>query len=219
MQKSETIAELAKALSKVQGEIKGAVKDSENPFFKSHYADLTSVWEACRELLAKNGLAVVQTMHPSESGVIVETTLLHVSGEWIGGGLHVTPVKNDPQGIGSAITYARRYALAAIVGICPADDDAEGAMGREGKPKATHKTSTKPPADFTGEIPTGNPATGKQRGLILAQLDKKGIPLDDLFTFAQVSSIEEVQFDQVNEILEWIQNWTPPPKDESDIAF
>ena len=129
MEKSESIAELAKALALVQGQIKGAVKTSENPFFKAKYADLSSVWEACRKPLSANNLAVVQTTDFIDGypGVVIETILLHSSGEWISGRLGMSPAKTDPQGIGSAITYARRYALAAIVGIAPEDDDAEGA--------------------------------------------------------------------------------------------
>jgi len=132
MNKSDTIGELARALIEVQKVLEGAKKDAINPFFKAKYADLSSVWDACRKPLGENGLAVTQTLDFTDgAGVVVETTLLHSSGEWISGRLCVTPVKNDPQGIGSAITYARRYSLAAIVGICPEDDDAEQAMDRE----------------------------------------------------------------------------------------
>lgn len=136
MNKSESIGKLALALSKAQGQIKGAAKDSENPFFKNKYADLTSVWEACRAQLCANELAIVQTTAPGENDyIVVETTLLHSSGEWISGSLPIKPVKNDPQGIGSAITYARRYALAAMVGVAPEDDDGEAAT----RPKAVSK--------------------------------------------------------------------------------
>ena len=149
MTKSETIGALAKALSQVQGELRGAIKDSNNPFFKAAYADLSSVWDACREPLAKHGLSVFQTTDVAEHGVIVETTLAHESGEWISGRLHLNPTKNDPQGIGSAITYGRRYALAAIVGVCPEDDDGEGAMGRkaESKPSAPPAKPKEAPAN------------------------------------------------------------------------
>ena len=128
---SENINELAAALSKAQGKITGALKDSSNPFFKSKYADLASVWDACREQLSANGLAVVQSLSNEADNIIVITTLVHSSGQWMRGSLAVKPVKHDPQGIGSAITYARRYALAAIVGVAQIDDDAEAAMGRK----------------------------------------------------------------------------------------
>ena len=130
MNKSETIGALAGALSKAQAEIRGAIKDTANPFFKSKYADLSSVWEACREQLTKNGLSVVQTNKAGDGRVIVETILMHTSGEWISGELDMKPVKDDPQGVGSAITYARRYALAAIVGVAPEDDDGNAASGK-----------------------------------------------------------------------------------------
>jgi len=134
MQKSESVKELATALAKAQAAIQGATKDKTNPHFRSAYADLASVWDACREALTKNGLSVVQTNEPSDGQtVVVETTLLHSSGEYMTGTLVMPVAKFDPQGVGSAITYARRYALAAMVGVAPEDDDGEAAMGRNGK--------------------------------------------------------------------------------------
>lgn len=132
---SEQIGELVKALAKVQGSIKPAKKESENPFFKQKYADLTSVWDSCRKELSTNGLAVIQTTKNSNGEVTVVTTLAHESGQWIRGELTMKPIKNDPQGIGSAITYARRYALAAMIGIATEDDDAETATRRDEKKK------------------------------------------------------------------------------------
>lgn len=143
MQKSDDIKELAIALNKVQAKLKPAVRNATNPFFKASYADLASIWEACRPLLAENGLSVVQTSSlEGENQILLDTTLLHISGQWIGGQLLISPVRNDPQGIGSALTYARRYALSAIVGIATEDDDAEGAMSRpseKSKPKEKPK--------------------------------------------------------------------------------
>lgn len=127
---SASIAALADALAKAQGKIKGAIKDATNPHFKSSYADLASVWDACRDQLATQGLAVIQTTANGINGVTIVTTLAHSSGEWIRGELTLKPVKEDPQGVGSAITYARRYALAAMVGIAPEDDDGNAASGR-----------------------------------------------------------------------------------------
>ena len=136
MQKSEEINELATALTKAQGGLEGAKMDGVNPFFKAKYATLASVWDACRKPLTDNGLSVVQTCSVGESeGLILDTTLLHTSGQWISGELAIKPTKNDPQGIGSAITYARRYGLAAIIGICPEDDDAESATEHKPPPK------------------------------------------------------------------------------------
>lgn len=131
--KSESIKELATALSKAQAEIKGASKDTQNMYFKSRYADLASVWDACRDALTKNGLAVSQ--FPSADGpkVTVETILMHESGEWISRDLTITAKEDSPQAIGSAVTYARRYALAAVAGVAPEDDDGEAAEGRRVK--------------------------------------------------------------------------------------
>ena len=114
MLKSESINELAAALAKAQGQMEGAKKDADNPFFKSKYADLASVVEALRGPFAEHGLAYVQLPHPPQDNaeeVQVETVLMHASGQWISS-LTVVPVtKKDAQGFGSALTYARRYAL------------------------------------------------------------------------------------------------------------
>lgn len=127
---SESIAALAAALSKAQADITGALKDSSNPFFKSKYADLASCWDACRKQLAANNLAVIQTTEVTEAGTVLVTILAHASGEWMRGTLPVVTKDNGPQAQGSGITYARRYALAAIVGLAQIDDDAEAAQAR-----------------------------------------------------------------------------------------
>jgi hypothetical protein len=137
---SETIGALAAALSKAQADITGALKDSSNPFFKSKYADLASCWDACRKQLAANGLSVIQTTRMADQGLVLVTTLAHSSGEWIAGEMPVLMSVQGksgefkevtPQAQGSGITYARRYALAAIVGLAQVDDDAEAAQGRK----------------------------------------------------------------------------------------
>ena len=138
MNQSESIAKLATALSIVQGKLKHAKKDSANPFFKSHYADLESVWEACRSLLAENGLSVMQFPGYYQEGTMSLTTMLtHSSGEWISQEMSLPVSKPDAQGSGSALTYMRRYALAAVVGIYQADDDGNAASVQ--KPKVVAK--------------------------------------------------------------------------------
>jgi hypothetical protein len=167
MQRSEAISELAVALSKAQAAIKGAVTDSENPFFKSKYADLASVWEAIRAPLTSNGLSVIQTLDEAEGGTVVETTLLHISGQWCSGRQGVRALKQDPQGVGSAITYARRYGLAAIVGVAQIDDDAEAGTDRtktatkETMEKGVDPSYQKPPAATKPPATTPPPASGK----------------------------------------------------------
>ena len=137
MEQSLEIGELAAALAIAQGEITGALKDSANPFFKSKYADLASVWDACRASLSKQGLAVIQIPSTGDNGAaVITTTLAHKSGQWMRGSLALMPVKGDPQGMGSAYTYARRYALAAMVGVAQVDDDANAASGKVAHTKA-----------------------------------------------------------------------------------
>ena len=130
MIKSESIVNLAGALVKAQGEMGNASKGAANPFFKSKYADLESVWDACRDLLANNGLAVAQfpgTYSELDNSMSLTTILTHESGEYICHEMSVPVTKTDPQGAGSALTYMRRYALAAVVGVVQADDDGNAA--------------------------------------------------------------------------------------------
>jgi len=108
----------------------GAVKDSANPFFKSSYADLTSVIKAIKQPFADNGLSYTQFPVSNENGVGVSTRLMHISGQWLEMDYTLPTVKKDPQASGSAISYARRYALQSIAGIPTAEDDAESAMLR-----------------------------------------------------------------------------------------
>ena len=131
---SPSIAALATALSKAQGQFDHAKKDANNPFFKSKYADLAAVIDAAKPHLAANGLAVIQTTEINENGLRLVTTLAHQSGEYISGDYPIKPTKDDPQGMGSAMTYARRYAFSAITGIASDDDDGNAASGK--KPSA-----------------------------------------------------------------------------------
>lgn len=134
-QMSPDISKLAEALSKAQGEMENAAKDSENPYFRSKYSDLASVWNSLRKPLSSNGLAVIQIPETNDGRVTVTTLLTHSSGQWIKGTLSMRPVKDDPQGIGSCVTYARRYALSAITGLASEqDDDGNSASGLQKSP-------------------------------------------------------------------------------------
>ena len=137
---SDKLNELALALAKAQGEISPAIKDSANPFFKSKYADLNSIWSSAREPLSKNGLAIIQTTEKDPAGQLqLITTLVHASGQWVKSYMPVIQAKADIQSLGSALTYCRRYSLSAICGISTdEDDDGEKSMARqkeEPKPK------------------------------------------------------------------------------------
>ena len=124
----ENINELASALSIAQGKMEGAAKDTANPFFKSKYADLASVTGAVRTGLSGTGLSYVQVIHDTEHAAGIETIILHSSGQSLSTGIVRVPVaKADAQGFGSALTYARRYSLAAAFGVAPEDDDGNAA--------------------------------------------------------------------------------------------
>ena len=124
MKHSESIAALAGALAKAQLQIEPASKNATNPHFRSHYADLASIWDACRGPLNTNGLSIVQFPCDGEVGRTgLCTMLLHSSGEWISEVVTTRSQKDDPQGLGSALTYLRRYALAAVVGVTATEDD------------------------------------------------------------------------------------------------
>lgn len=130
MKKSESIVEIAKALHAAQGEMSGAKKGAANPFFKSKYADMNSVVDAVREPFCNHGLSYSQFPVYEEGLAGVVTLLMHSSGEWLESKLLLPVTKKDPQATGSAITYARRYALQSIAGIPSEDDDGNAASAK-----------------------------------------------------------------------------------------
>lgn len=138
------IGKLAEALAAAQGEIKGAIKGKQNPHFRSSYADLAAVWDACRAALAKHKLAVMQTTHSTGNGWILRTTLAHSSGETMVGEFPLNPIKPDMQGLMAATTYARRAGLAAMVGVCGEDEDDDGNTAAGHTNGATKDTSPPP---------------------------------------------------------------------------
>lgn len=146
MKTSEHVNEIGKAMASVQGEMKPAIKDSNNPFFKSKYSNLTSVWESIREPLKKYEISIFQDVVSTDHGISVVTKMIHSSGQWIEfGPLEIPLGKRDAQSIGSATSYAKRYALSAACGVVTddEDDDGEKAMNRNGQesmPKNVNKT-------------------------------------------------------------------------------
>jgi hypothetical protein len=132
---------IAAALVKAQRAFGPALKDKTNPAFRSKYADLGACLDAVMDSLNAAGIALIQRQHPHEGGVCVETVFLHESGEQLSAGLLTVPAaKQDPQGYGSALTYARRYSVMAACGIAPEDDDGNAAT----KPAATKPTARTP---------------------------------------------------------------------------
>jgi len=166
---SDEIGQIALALSIAQGKFKPIERKSINPFFKSKYADLASIKDGVTEALSANKIAVFQLIQPDENTAIVDTILAHESGQWIKSTVSLKPKKqikkeigkypdgnpkyetetidaNDPQSMGSAITYARRYGLSAILGIATEDeDDGNGASGnKDDKKEPAQKQGNKP---------------------------------------------------------------------------
>jgi ERF superfamily len=130
-------AKIATALVKAQKAFGPALKSSSNPHFRSKYADLSACVEAVIDALNDNGIVLTQQVHECDNGVIVETVFIHESGATMScGRLHVPATKQDAQGYGSALTYARRYSLMAACGIAPEDDDGNAASRRPTQPAA-----------------------------------------------------------------------------------
>lgn len=168
-----SLKNLAAALCKAQADMEGAKKDAKNPHFNSKYADLASVWDAIREPLTKNGLSVVQLPRSMQGGVEVETILLHVSGESLSSVLAVPASKSDAQGFGSALTYARRYSLMAMVGVAPEDDDGNA---------ASHKPGPSGSAGGGGDFRPEGPRNFKAAGPVGTQAAKDEAQRDGLTT-------------------------------------
>ena len=166
MQRSDSIKDLATALCAAQAEIENATKNSQNPHYKSSYADLASVLDAVRPVATKHGLAFSQLPGFADGCATLDTLLMHTSGEWIMGTSGAPLPKQDPQGIGSASTYLRRYSLAALFGIAQEDDDGEGTVsqrGREpaGKPEPAKKAAEPPAKAAPGQVfALNDPAPG-----------------------------------------------------------
>jgi hypothetical protein len=181
MEQSEQINELAAALSKAQGQITGALKDTSNDFYKRKYADLASCWDSCRKPLADNGLAVIQTTAEKDGHVYVVTTLAHSSGQWMRGWLPVKVKDDGPQAQGSGLTYSRRYALAGIVGLAQIDDDAESAQGRRVNPADHGERLTSRQESYAKEF------ASKIKATLYADKDEAEIAADCLALHAELN--------------------------------
>ncbi len=186
MTRSESIANLAAALAAAQSKIAPAIKSSVNPHFRSHYADLTAVWEAIRGPLADNGLSVAQfPCDGPNNRVGLTTILLHESGEWLSETVSAQPAKDDPQGIGSCLTYLRRYSLAAAVGCTATEDDDANAASLP--PQATARPTglatvfppkAKPPAPPVTEqrtVASPSPNAGVEVYEVVGVESKEGV--------------------------------------------
>lgn len=197
---SDNISELATALCSAQGDLQPATKDGTNPHLKNKYTTLSSVFAALREVLPKHGLAVAQTLIPSDDGKAhVRTTLMHKSGQWIAGECAMPlDQRGGPQGMGSAITYARRYSLSAIVGVVSEDDDdGEAAQGkgsgrsaRSGSNGGNRDNDRQPPSSSNGQSAPAPSQITDAQGRNLRAIMAKHIPhvKDDREVVLQVLS-------------------------------
>lgn len=214
MNKSESISKLALALSKAQSAISGAVKDSSNPFYKSTYANLESVVEAIRKPLADNELSFTQLTTWYEQGLHVNTLIMHSSGEWLEGFYPVIcKDMNDPQKVGAALTYARRFSLASAFGVPQIDLD-----GEDLKPDPKQPQDHKKPKDVAqAEKPAPKPQAGSTPSYVsTAQVSRlwaiqrnsdKSIAdvMQKMKEKFQIGEAEKLTFVPYNELIKWIE--------------
>lgn len=199
---SQSITELAKALATVQSALQPAAKEAVNPHFRSKYADLPAVWDACRTLLTKAGLSVVQM--PVEAGpgrVGLTTMLLHSSGEYISATVSTALQRDDAQGVGSALTYLRRYSLAAMVGIV-ADEDDDGNKASE--PRAAQQGAGASYANGNGGA---GKASEKQIKMLFAVWNKAEYEgkLSDWIQQSYGCKVDELTIKQASDAIERLQ--------------
>ena len=216
MNKSESILELAKALSAFQGELTSVKKDAVNPFFKSRYATLDTIWDTIRKPLAKHGLAVTQTLdwdgglNEVHSVNLLETMLTHTSGEYISGTQLLNPVKDDPQGMGAAITYARRYSLSAILGIVSDEDDDANSASKKDKPAASEKTPT-PKTQYSET----KGITIQQNKKIWALAKQKGFSKERIDAFVlkamRKESVKDLTLEEAGKLIERLEGQKDAP--------
>ena len=189
---------LLQALSKMQGVLENAKKESENPYFKSKYADLATCLQALKKPMAENGLSVSQ--HCSFDGANVQciTVLGHLSGQMMISTLSMPVQKKDPQGVGAAITYARRYGLSAIVGLAQADDDAESAVYHDDESKE-HRYGY---------------ASDKQVGLIKSLVSQGNIVMQNILDRYQVANVESLSMEQASNCIAILERQLSKRKEE-----
>lgn len=222
---SSEIGELASALASAQAELSPAAKNAQNPHLKNRYADIAAVYEAIRETLPKHGLSVSQIIMPHESKARVRTLLMHKSGQWLASECLMPLDRNGgPQGMGSAITYARRYSLSAIVGVVSEDDDdAEAAQPRRQqqaqpqqrresvqprRPEPVRQTAPKQQGD--GQV---DMITDAQVKMLMALFNKCGMDVREVrlervrgIVGRNLTSCKELTKDEASTVIDVLQN-------------
>ncbi len=190
MNKSESIKEIATALNKAQAEMSGAQKKSANPFFKSKYANLEEIINCVKTPFADNGLSYMQWPIAKDGYAGVETIIMHISGEWISSELMLKCSKNDPQGMGSAITYARRYSLQAAAGVPSEDDDGNKATSPQ-KPTYTPPQQTKLISKQDADNFVNIAKSKQDRNAVMALLKQYGVSKFDQLPVAYAGAVNK----------------------------
>jgi hypothetical protein len=212
MNRSDQINELVTALAKAQADVQDAKADKENPHFKSKYASLSSVWEACRKALTSNGLSIVQTIEKQEGVMGVNTMLSHASGQFICSFCPaVVSGQQNMQSLGSAISYARRYSLAAMVGVASSEEtqeDDDGAKASQGggrqnsRPQGKQKQAASPP-------PPGPKIEVEQK------------PGDFVMSFGKATkdkALKDCDVGDLQKALTWLKEQLPERLNQSEVA-
>lgn len=216
MDSSEQIEKVSAALAGAFADLHNVAADAVNPHFRSRYTSLPALLDAVRPVLAKHGLAVVQMPVSEEGRVGVETLLLHSSGQYLSSRVTVTPQKADPQGAGSAITYCRRYALAACLGIGQDDDDGNAASkAPAAKPAQPQRAAEQPPA-ARPQNGTISEAQGKRLWAIAASRAQalEAVSRDeivrDVLGRRGIEHTKEIPRDAYDRIVAEVEKWEPP---------
>lgn len=208
-ERSKSIDKLAAALAKAQSKMELAKKDAKNPYFKSNYADLSSVIRAAKEPLSENQLAVSQILIPHKSKAVVTTMLIHSSGQYLTSTIALSPKQQDPQSFGSAVTYARRYSYQAIIGLSAEDDDGNSAAGK--------KTETVKPTPAPAPAPIAK-ITQFQIDTIAKLLVQKGKTSEELEALIskgfKLNKVEDLSIDQASKVITKIRALPDPVKPE-----
>lgn len=234
MNKSDTIASLAAALAKFQAEVKQPKKDADNPFFKSKYVPLEGVQSAVKEPMAKNGLSYTQFAVADGERIGVATIIMHESGEFIEFDPLYLPGRNakgfDPQSVGSAITYGRRYSLAAALGISSEDDDDGNASSAPGQQQKTREEAYRERNDAyraqaaqPAQQVNGDSISEKQVGLAKRLVKQKFIPnevvIDALGAYNK-SRIDELTKSEATKFIDWLNKYEgAQPTSEEGLPF
>jgi len=223
LNKSDSIKELATALAKFNGEVARVAKDANNPFFKNTYATLDQIIDEVRPILQKNGLSIMQIPSNDGDNVTLKTLLLHESGEWLESEpISMKPVKNDPQSVGSAVTYARRYSLAAFLSLNTGEDDDGNAATHNKPPAQKQQGQPSQPAQPTSTDGKATEAQVKKLNTVIGKLEKFGgtreqicNSLMDKPDVGKFGSVKDLTASQVSKAIQYVEAWIKSKEEKS----